>query len=144
MCASLLDLFMHKNVTLPGCHWCTHTHYMTQVKQLISVSEVAWQWQVLLWWISLCKPHHHCHSRLQFGDQLCMVGNPYATCRTERIVLVPLWRHVQMQQAVFSNILCFILLNSVSVIFIIILSVSIVIMELPYQFDVRTYVWELL
>ena len=77
---------------------------------------------------------------LPFYQDSYTVGNPYAAYQTEQLVLVCFWMHVQKQQAVFSNMLLFILLNSVSVIFIIMLSVSIVTMELPYQFNVRTSV----
>ena len=43
------------------------------------------------------------------------VGNPYAAYCTLCCVLAHFWIHTEMQQAVFSIYLSFILLNSVSV-----------------------------
>ena len=72
---------------------------------------------------------------------LVTVGNPYAAYRTQRCVYMEACAEAT---TVFSNTLSFILLTSVSVICIIILSVSIIIMELPEQLNVTTYVYKLL
>ena len=81
---------------------------------------------------------------ITFKMKVITVGKPYAAYLTERRVLVSFFMHAQKQQTVFSNILSFILLNIVSVVYIIILSISIAIMVLPYQFNVRDSVRKLL
>ena len=67
---------------------------MPLTTQLISVTLCLLP--VAFWWQGAKRPTQ---------AAVNMVGNPYAAYWTERRILVYLWRHVQMQQAVFSNIL---------------------------------------
>ena len=98
-------------------HWWFHQISSNYLLRCIHYCNENWQLETKL--VECCL---HCTRVLRGTDLDTTVGNPIAAYRTERCVLVHLQRHMQMERAVFSNILSFILLNSVSVIFIITLS----------------------